>query len=123
MRSRFTAFCKGNVDYLIATHHSSKRKFDDRLRLRQTLKNTRWINLIIVSKHQGRSQDKTGTVEFVAVYRDPQPGQLHERSSFIKQTDRWFYLDGKLLPDWEPKRHEACWCNSGKKFKQCHGKK
>ncbi|MEO1403123.1 MAG: YchJ family protein [Cyanobacteria bacterium J06635_1] len=123
MRSRFTAFCKGNLDYLIATHHPSKRKFDERLQLRQTIKNTRWVNLVIVSTSQGRPQDDTGTVEFVAVYRDPELGQLHERSRFVKPEGQWFYLDGNRLPPWQPKRHQPCWCGSGKKFKQCHAEK
>ncbi|MEO0825855.1 MAG: YchJ family metal-binding protein, partial [Cyanobacteria bacterium J06642_9] len=60
--------------------------------------------------------------EFVALYQAGEIGQPHERSRFVKQKDRWFYLDGEILPPLAPKRSEPCWCGSGKKFKHCHGK-
>jgi SEC-C motif-containing protein len=36
-------------------------------------------------------------VEFVARYRPPASGRaerLHERSRFVKENGRWFYLEG-----------------------------
>lgn len=121
MRSRYVAYCQGNLDYLIATRHPSKRKFDDRINLIQSVKTTVWEKLTVVSTRQGRQQDITGYVEFVAVHSQPEWGQLHERSRFIKENNRWFYIDGKMLPPILPKRSQPCWCGSGKKFKYCHG--
>ena len=129
MRSRYTAYCLGNVNYLIATRHPSKRRFDDRINLIKSLKTTVWKSLTVVSLYRGRKQDTRGKVEFVAVYSQPasqlasQPelGQLHERSQFVKENGRWFYLDGELLPPLVPKRNQPCWCGSGQKFKRCHG--
>ncbi|MBE7383011.1 MAG: YchJ family protein [Leptolyngbya sp. SIO1E4] len=121
MRSRYTAYCQGNVDYLVATHHPSKRTFSDRITLSKSVKNTTWLGLTIVSTARGQPQDETGMVEFVAIYRTGNVGQLHERSRFQKQKGRWFYLEGEHLPPVAPKRNEPCWCGSGKKFKQCHG--
>ena len=131
MRSRYTAFCKNQADYLLATHHPSTRQSDDRAALQQTMRNTRWTNLIVLNTQKGKSRDKTGVVEFVAACKQvglltgggDELAQLHERSRFLKENGQWFYTDGDILPDYQPKRTDACWCGSGKKFKQCHGRK
>lgn len=122
MRSRYTAFTQGNIDYLIATHHPSKRTMSDRQTLQQSIQNTAWLGLTVLATEQGQPEDDTGIVEFVARYQSGAMGQMHERSRFKKQKGRWFYLDGDLLPPVAPKRNDPCWCGSGKKFKQCHGK-
>ena len=121
MRSRYVAYCKGNVEYLITTRHPSQRKFDDRINLIKSIKTTVWESLTVVSTRQGQRTDTVGYVEFLAVYSQPEWGQLHERSKFIKEKGRWFYVDGDLLPPILPKRNQSCWCGSGKKFKYCHG--
>ncbi len=124
MRSRYTAFCRGNIDYLIATHHPSTRQANDRQTLRRTIATTTWLSLRILSA--------AGTsVEFVAFFRDKgtvQPtggerynvGQLHERSQFVQEGGRWYYLQGLILPRLRLARNDPCWCGSGKELKQCH---
>jgi SEC-C motif-containing protein len=130
MRSRYTAYCQGNIDYLIATHHPSQRQpgdgplgpvFDHRASLTQTIHQTQWQGLTIVQTEQGQPTDGEGIVEFVAAYRAPMPGQLHERSHFVQEKGRWFYLKGEILPPLTPRRNQPCWCGSGNKFKHCHG--
>ncbi len=121
MRSRYSAYCIGNVDYLIATRHPSKRKFDERINLKKSIETTAWESLTIISTWRGHKNDTAGSVEFVAVYSQPEWGQLHERSRFIKDNNHWFYVDGKILAPILPKRNQPCWCGSGKKFKHCHG--
>lgn len=121
MRSRYVAYCQGNVEYLMATRHPSKRRFDDRINLTKSIKATVWESLCVIGTKQGRENHKTGYVEFMAVYSQPEWGQLHENSKFIKENGRWFYVDGEMLPPILPKRNQPCWCGSGKKFKHCHG--
>ena len=121
MRSRYVAYREGNVDYLVATRHPSKRRFDDRITLLKSVKATSWESLTIVATRQGCQNDTSGYVEFMAVYSQPEWGQLHERSKFVKENGCWFYLDGEMLPPILPKRNQPCWCGSGKKFKHCHG--
>ncbi len=121
MRSRYTAYATGNADYLFKTHHPSQRTFEERFELAKTIKKTRWLKLTVLNTRGGQTKDNTGIVEFEAIYADPEPGQLHERSEFTQQNGRWFYVTGQLLPSTRPKRNEPCWCGSGKKFKQCHG--
>lgn len=121
MRSRYTAYSKGQIDYLIATHHPTRRRPNQRQVLVKSLGATTWEKLTILATHQGQAQDREGTVEFVAYYSTPNPGQLHERSRFIKLKQCWFYLDGVQLPPRWPTRNQPCWCGSGKKYKVCHG--
>ncbi len=132
MRSRYSAFCTRSVDYLIATHHPSVQDANERASLSRNVNSTRWINLLIVKTQKGQRKDKTGQVEFVAAYQ-PQPlqpiavtvqpsdaSQLHENSRFVREKGRWFYVDGDMLPLYQPKRSQSCWCGSGKQYKHCH---
>ena len=121
MRSRYVSYCQGHVDYLIATRHPSTRQFDDRINLLKSIKSTVWESLRVLHTEQGQKNDTSGYVEFLAVHSRPEWGQLHERSRFIKENGRWYYVDGDRLPPIVPKRNHPCWCGSGKKFKHCHG--
>ncbi len=126
MRSRFSAFCSANIDYLINSHHPSKRQPDDRQTLTETINQCQWLNLKIKRCSQGLESDNTGEVEFIATYQQQgQLFQLHENSRFIKEDGRWFYLDGDVSDpkptQLKPGRNDNCWCGSGKKFKKCHG--
>jgi SEC-C motif-containing protein len=106
MRSRYTAYSKGCVDYLIATLHPKSRQKNERLTLLESIQNTQWMGLTIIKTQKGQAQDKRGIVEFVALYQPAQTGllkparanQLHERSRFIKEGGKWFYVDGDILP-------------------------
>jgi SEC-C motif domain protein len=106
MRSRYTAFTRGNIDYLIATLHPKSRRPDDKRRHRQTINQTQWLRLTILKTQKGQPTDKTGIVEFVAEFRDTQAvgfaaaevKQLHERSRFVQADGQWFYVDGDVLP-------------------------
>lgn len=122
MRARYTAFCKGAIDYLIATHHPNKRQVDDRQTLAQTLAETTWLSLRVLSNEQTQEANGVGTVEFVAYYRHKdQIGQLHERSTFMRHNDRWYYCEGVILAPISSGRNDPCWCGSRKKYKKCHG--
>ena len=102
MRSRYSAYSKGNVEYLIQTQYPKKRKKTDRQMLLKTIENTRWMGLTVLKTQKGGADDRRGIVEFVAQYRglsltDP-IYQLHERSRFVKEDGFWFYQDGDNLP-------------------------
>lgn len=120
MRSRYSAFVLGITDYLINTLHHSKRKPDDHQQLQSTIKSTHWQGLSIISKSAGDEKDNIGEVEFVAFFQEQTIQQLHENSRFIKEDERWYYLDGDHLPPIKLKRNDPCFCGSGKKLKKCH---
>ena len=127
MRSRYSAFYEGNLDYLIATHHPNYRKNQERSLLERSLLSTQWLHLQILSTHKGQRKDQQGSVEFVAAYRERSAAmltaavrQLRERSEFVKENAQWFYTVGETRSPFIPKREQPCWCGSGKAFKRCH---
>jgi len=121
MRSRYTAFSKGEVDYLIATLHPSQRKPDDRDVLTGTIDRHQWLGFHILDHSRGSRTDDVGYVEFVAYFSGPGPGQIHERSRFVKEEGQWFYWEGEHKEPVKTGRNAPCWCGSGKKYKRCHG--
>lgn len=90
MRSRYTAFVRAQADYLQATWHASTRPdaldFDP---------GARWLGLE-VRGHQATGPDQA-EVEFVARYRvGGRAVRLHERSRFLREAGRWYYVDGDI---------------------------
>ena len=88
MRSRYSAFVLERADYLLATWHSSTRPasldFDA---------GAKWLGLE-VREHKTTGAD-TAEVEFVGRYRlEGRAVRLHERSRFVREDGRWFYVDG-----------------------------
>ena len=119
VRARYTAFCYGEIGYLIDTLHPRKRRLGDSFSLSKRIKKTRWIGLKIIGSE--REDDIVSYVDFVA-FRIEQGmiAQQHERSRFSFINDKWFYFDGEELPPIKLERNEPCFCGSGKKFKKCH---
>ena len=91
MRSRYTAFVRGDVAHLLATWHSSHRPAS--LELDGGVK---WLGLDL--KQRKVLDDSHAEVEFVARSRIQGRGQrLHERSRFVRENGHWFYVDGDIL--------------------------
>lgn len=92
MRSRYTAFVCERADYLLATWHPSHRPasldFDAA---------AQWLGLE-VRGHWVQNPDHA-EVEFVARHRlGGRAVRLHERSRFVREGGRWYYVDGDMLP-------------------------
>ncbi len=123
MRSRYCAYVKSDIDYLIRTLQPEKRTSQDRKAARAWAEGTEWLGLQILNARGGLT-DKQGQVEFIARYRQGEREQSHhEISVFKKLGDRWFFSDGKVVseipPDAHISRNALCPCGSGKKFKLC----
>lgn len=90
MRSRYCAFVLEDADYLLATWHASRRP--GTLAFEPGIK---WLGLEVRSHRQ---VDATrAEVEFVARSRTAGRAQrLHERSRFVCEDGRWYYVDGDL---------------------------
>jgi len=92
MRSRFTAFVRGDVPHLLATWHASRRP----LSLEPDV-GVKWLGLEV--KHHKVFDFAHAEVEFVARSRIQGRGQrLHERSRFVRENGQWLYVDGDILP-------------------------
>lgn len=90
MRSRYAAYCVQHVDYLLATTHSSTRKYHDRAATLAFASQNHWVRLEIIAATET-------VVEFKAYYLD---GSLtshihHEKSAFTKEEGSWYYVDGE----------------------------
>ena len=90
MRSRYSAFVKGLVPYLLQTWHASTRPPTLELEA-----GAQWLGLEI-RQHQSTGSD-AAEVEFVARYRvGGRAVRQHERSRFVREGGHWFYVDGDL---------------------------
>ncbi|MEU2715236.1 YchJ family metal-binding protein [Streptomyces sp. NPDC007205] len=89
MRSRYSAFVKGDAGYLLRTWHPRTRP--ERLDLDPRMT---WTGLEILDATDGSAFHTTGTVTFRASYRG---GSLHERSRFERVDGAWVYVDGDFL--------------------------
>ncbi|MBK9037235.1 MAG: SEC-C domain-containing protein [Myxococcales bacterium] len=123
MRSRYTAYVRGAVDHLIATHDPATRRGVDRAGLVAWTAATTWAGLTIVATVAGGVDDATGIVEFAAagVHRGA-PFTQRERSRFRRLDQRWVYVDGAVAAPERPGPNAPCPCGSGTKYKRCHGR-
>ncbi|GAY13618.1 hypothetical protein MSZK_03440 [Mycobacterium sp. shizuoka-1] len=93
MRSRYSAYAVGDLDYVWQTWHPRTRP--DALAPADDLT---WTGLDIVGTVDGQPGDQAGEVEFRARYRQGRHQRvLHERSRFAVRARRWFYVDGDLF--------------------------
>ncbi len=91
MRSRYSAFVLGLLDYLVDTWHPSTRPAE----LPDEPPGLRWLGLE-VRRHEILDADHA-RVEFVArSKRDGRAQRLHETSRFVREGGRWFYVDGEM---------------------------
>lgn len=93
MRSRYSAYVLGLVEYLLASWHPSTRPATLDLAPPGAL---RWLGLS-VRAHRVIDADHA-EVEFVARSRagGAPATRLHERSRFVREGGRWYYVDGEL---------------------------
>jgi SEC-C motif-containing protein len=128
MRSRYSAYVVGEVDYVIGSHDPRTQDLD-RAQVERWSKQSQWLGLEVVRTEEGGPDDERGIVEFKARFFDTATRTHHERSSFRKHEGRWVYVNG-IPPDSsnEPRRtekvgrNEPCPCGSGKKYKKCCGR-
>ena len=129
MRSRYTAYVKHDIDYIVETCVKNEEEGIDIDSTKEWSEQSEWLGLKIVKTEKGGAMDSEGIVEFVASFKfKGKKEDHHERSRFVKKAGTWFFETGMTVTDTvvreQPKvgRNEPCPCGSGKKYKQCHGK-
>lgn len=91
MRSRYSAFVNQNEPYLLATWHASALppavSFEPA---------TQWLGLTVKAT---REDGDHAQVEFIARYKvgGASAVRIHERSHFVREGGRWFYVNGDAL--------------------------
>ena len=90
MRSRYKAYITDDCDYLLVTTHPSEQKNYSKLEVHNWAISNKWQKLEIIKA-------TANTVEFKAYYLDNfnQPQIHHEKSNFLFEGGKWFYIDGE----------------------------
>jgi SEC-C motif-containing protein len=130
MRSRYSAYVKKEMAHLYNSLHPDHRANYDEKSSRAWADSAQWHTFEIMETKGGKAEDREGKVEFIVTYsQEGVKAEHHELSSFKKEGDTWYFVDGKNLPpkpavNTAPKigRNDPCSCGSGKKSKKCCGK-
>jgi len=90
MRSRYSAYAVHNADYLYNTTVLKERRHHSKAAILEWAKSNQWLKLEILNATET-------VVEFKAYYLDSSlRAQVHhEKSTFIKEGDSWYYVDGE----------------------------
>lgn len=129
MRSRYTAFTRADIDYLLSTMAPEIRADLDPVETRQVATDSEWLGLDIRAASGGGPDESEGTVEYVATFRlNGQKRIHHERATFNRSgAGHWQVCGGEVSPKGDPVqvdkvgRNDPCPCQSGKKYKKCCG--
>jgi SEC-C motif-containing protein len=127
LRSRYSAYAKKIVDYIVDTTHPDQQEPDSRKTVEKWAKNTEWQRLDIVACEAGEIGDDEGEIEFKAGYTEKgRRRKHHELAKFKKLEGRWYFYDAgtpriEQFVRSSPKvgRNEPCPCGSGRKYKKC----
>jgi SEC-C motif-containing protein len=92
MRSRYTAYVEGNIDYIRRTMRGAALLNFNK---HEAKKKVEWRGLEIINADLEPENPAIGYVEFKAKYeKDKQELWLHEKSEFHLIDGRWYYVDG-----------------------------
>lgn len=112
MRSRYSAYVKGDGRYLVLSALKENRHDEDVELIQEFSESVQWLKLDVLSAYED-------IVEFKAYYREGDDIKvLHEKSKFIFEDGYWLYASGELYNS-KIERNESCPCGSGKKYKKC----
>lgn len=130
MRSRYTAYALGRIDYLHDTLAPEQRADFDRQAVANWSRNSQWLGLDIDATEDGQPGDAKGYVEFTAHYVAEGLRQTHRERAlfrFDEADQRWYFVEGAarksapVVKEARPGRNDPCSCGSGKKYKKCCG--
>lgn len=123
MRSRYTAYVIGNIDYVLDTTLPSMKDGVNVDATRSWSEDSTWKGLTVHSAEKGTADDEFGYVDFTAMYIYLNETKEHrEQAFFKKEDDRWYFVPESQKPIRRAEkvgRNEPCPCGSGKKFKKC----
>jgi len=97
MRSRYTAYVKYLMDYIVETTHPKHPHFrsDTAQWKKEILDSSKSIKLHDLNIVNFTDGEKEAWVSFIASYTENgQEYQLIEKSFFTNENDRWLYRDG-----------------------------
>ncbi len=123
MRSRYTAYKLGDIDYIEQTSGGDALQAFNHEAAKQWASQTTFSKLQVVDFGPLQAPAQA-YVEFKAFLIEAgKPCCMHEKSIFERVDGRWYYtgaLSHQLItPPAKVGRNELCPCGSGRKFKKC----
>ena len=118
MRSRYSAYALGLIDYLIATTLPIQQASLERQAMADWSSHSQWLGLAVESHEPHPSSTIHAYVSFTARWHDDAgEHQQHERSAFVQSQGHWYFIDPTT--PLRAGRNDPCPCASGSKFKKC----
>lgn len=120
MRSRYSAYVLGLIDYLVATTLPVQRTGLEQEAMAAWSAQSRWLGLTVEEHRPLGGAPERAQVTFVARWQDAAGEHAHrERSDFVRPDGRWYFVDPTVTL--RAGRNDPCPCGSGQKFKKCCG--
>jgi SEC-C motif-containing protein len=118
MRSRYSAYVLGNIDYLKTTTLPVQQASLDLQSMKDWSLSSTWLGLDVEDSQVLGGQPEHALVSFYARWHD-QSGEhtQHERSAFVQRDGRWYFIDPTV--PLKAGRNDRCPCGSEQKFKKC----
>lgn len=118
MRSRYSAYVLGLVNYLLDTTLPAQKAGLDRDGISQWSAQSTWLGLEVEGTELIGGQPEHAFVTFTARWHDADGEHRHrERSAFVQHDGRWYFIDPTV--SLKAGRNDACPCGSQQKFKKC----
>ena len=118
MRSRYSAYVLGRVDYLKATTLPIQQAGLDLDAIQQWSAQSTWLGLEVESAEVHGGKPEHAFVTFTARWHDASGEHAHrEKSGFVQNDGRWYFIDSTV--PLKATRNDPCPCGGGLKFKKC----
>jgi SEC-C motif-containing protein len=118
MRSRYSAYVLGLVDYLQATTLPAQQQALDLLSMKEWSAASTWLGLDVEAHELIGGKPEHALVSFTARWHDLAGEHAqHERSAFVQNNGRWYFIDPTV--PLKAGRNDPCPCGSEQKFKKC----
>ena len=119
MRSRYSAYTLGLIDYLVATTWPAQQRELDVQAMAEWSNNSRWLGLRVEHESDTGNNADRAQVTFTARWADADSSSHEQRecSSFVRLNQRWYFITPECPVS--AGRNDPCPCGSGRKFKQC----
>ena len=118
MRSRYSAYVFGLIDYLKATTLPIQQDSLDLQSMKDWSVSSTWLGLDVEESQVIGGQPEHALVSFTARWHDLAGEHAqHERSAFVQHDGKWYFIDPTITL--KAGRNDPCPCGSGQKFKKC----
>jgi len=118
MRSRYSAYVLGRIDYLKSTTLPAQQAALDTEAMHVWSAQSTWLGLEVESAEVHGGKPEHAFVTFTARWHDGAGEHAHrERSGFVQNDGRWYFIDSTV--PLKATRNDPCPCGGGLKFKKC----